>query len=318
MRRLSSLVALLLIVSAGAAYAQRSRVAGTLTADGSVTLDVSTFGQASIDVRGTYAGGGTVNFEVSTNGGDFVTVDCFTPDTPSTAVNSTTSTGLWQCPVSGVRLIRARMSSYATGRADIVISGSAGGMSVVGGATDGQLSAGVGATGDAAATAGSTGSINAKLRLITTDLDAVRSAVQTIDNAISGSGINISQIAGATPASARCSDDSKVVFKDINLAAGTGNTELIAISSTTVIYICAFEVISDGDQALLQWIRGTGTACATGETDMGSYKFSTTIGYGLTQTGGGALLMKTSAGDAFCVERTTSTALMGRLSYVQE
>lgn len=41
-------------------------------------------------------------------------------------------------------------------------------------ATDSQLSAGVGATGDAAATAGSTGSLSAKLRLITSQLDALQ------------------------------------------------------------------------------------------------------------------------------------------------
>jgi hypothetical protein len=66
-------------------------------------------------------------------------------------------------------------------------------------ATDSQLSAGVGATGDAAATAGSTGSITAKLRLATTQLDAIQTAVQVIDNAISGTGVNVSQINGVTP-----------------------------------------------------------------------------------------------------------------------
>lgn len=65
-------------------------------------------------------------------------------------------------------------------------------------ATDSQLSAGVGATGDAAATAGSTGSLTAKLRLVTTQLDAIQTAVQLIDNIVSGSGINISQINGST------------------------------------------------------------------------------------------------------------------------
>ena len=49
-------------------------------------------------------------------------------------------------------------------------------------ATDSQLSAGVGATGDSAATAGSTGSINAKLRLLTTQVAAVQTAVELIDN----------------------------------------------------------------------------------------------------------------------------------------
>lgn len=65
-------------------------------------------------------------------------------------------------------------------------------------ATDSQLSAGVGATGDAAATVGSTGSLTAKLRLVTSQLDAIQTAVQLIDNIVSGSGANISQINGAT------------------------------------------------------------------------------------------------------------------------
>jgi hypothetical protein len=49
-------------------------------------------------------------------------------------------------------------------------------------ATDSQLSAAVGATGDAAATAGSTGSQAAKLRLITSQLDSIKTAVELIDN----------------------------------------------------------------------------------------------------------------------------------------
>lgn len=50
-------------------------------------------------------------------------------------------------------------------------------------ATDSQLSAGVGATGDAAATAGSTGSVTAKLRLMTSQLDTISTAVAAIQTA---------------------------------------------------------------------------------------------------------------------------------------
>lgn len=56
-------------------------------------------------------------------------------------------------------------------------------------ATDSQLSAGVGATGDAAATAGSTGSINAKLRLMSSQLDAIQTAVQLIDDDQTGASM---------------------------------------------------------------------------------------------------------------------------------
>jgi hypothetical protein len=60
-------------------------------------------------------------------------------------------------------------------------------------------SSGQGATGDAAATVGSTGSLSAKLRLITSQLDAITTSVQLIDNMISGSGVNVSQINGVAP-----------------------------------------------------------------------------------------------------------------------
>jgi hypothetical protein len=57
-------------------------------------------------------------------------------------------------------------------------------------ATDSQLSAGVGATGDAAATAGSTGSLNAKGRLITSQLADILTALQLIDNDQTGASLH--------------------------------------------------------------------------------------------------------------------------------
>lgn len=65
-------------------------------------------------------------------------------------------------------------------------------------ATDSQLSAGVGATGDAAATAGSTGSLSAKQRLMTTQLDAIQTAVQLIDDDQTGASVNYKTSAGTT------------------------------------------------------------------------------------------------------------------------
>jgi hypothetical protein len=42
--------------------------------------------------------------------------------------------------------------------------------------------------------------MNAKQRLMTSQLDSIKTAVETIDNAVSGSGVNVSQINGTTPA----------------------------------------------------------------------------------------------------------------------
>jgi hypothetical protein len=65
-------------------------------------------------------------------------------------------------------------------------------------ATDSQLSAGVGATGDAAVTAGSTGSITGKLRQISSDIDAIKTALQLIDDDQTGASVNHRVSVGTT------------------------------------------------------------------------------------------------------------------------
>lgn len=60
-------------------------------------------------------------------------------------------------------------------------------------ASDDPLAASTGASSDAAATAGSTGTIQAKLRLLTSQLDSIKASVETIDNIVSGSS---AQMAG--------------------------------------------------------------------------------------------------------------------------
>lgn len=58
---------------------------------------------------------------------------------------------------------------------------------------------GIGGTSDAAATAGSTGSLSAKLRLATSQLDAIKTAAEILDNAISGNEMQVDVVA-ALPA----------------------------------------------------------------------------------------------------------------------
>lgn len=72
-------------------------------------------------------------------------------------------------------------------------------------ATDSQLSAGVGATSEAAATAGSTGSLNAKLRLMTSQLDTISSNLsslltssQLVDDDQTGASVHYRTSAGTT------------------------------------------------------------------------------------------------------------------------
>jgi hypothetical protein len=66
-----------------------------------------------------------------------------------------------------------------------------------------------------------------------------------------------------------------------------------------------------------QLIYGTGTACATGETDLMTLNLAA-AGDGLVENGGGAVITKAPAGNALCLERTNSVTAMGRLGYVRQ
>jgi hypothetical protein len=57
-----------------------------------------------------------------------------------------------------------------------------------------------GANADAAATAGSTGSIQAKLRLMTSQLDSIKTAVEILDNTVAGSELQVDVVSSASHA----------------------------------------------------------------------------------------------------------------------
>lgn len=127
---------------------------------------------------------------------------------------------------------------------------------------------------------------------------------------------NVAQVGGATPISAICDDPAKGTTVNINLGAGTGNTELVALSGSTVIYVCGWQLQASAAD-VPQWISGTGTACATGETDKVTFRI-TADGDGSLGGFGIQWLFKTAAGEALCVERTASVALYGFVKVVQQ
>jgi len=65
-----------------------------------------------------------------------------------------------------------------------------------------------GVNADAAATAGSTGSIQAKLRLMTSQLDAIQTSVQLLDNAIAGNELQVDIVSGAGSGGTAATDDA--------------------------------------------------------------------------------------------------------------
>lgn len=128
---------------ATAAHAQPPTIGTLGAADATHRLDVRGASTASVTVSGTYTG--TVSFEViSIPGATAVTVDCATPAAPGTAINSTTGTGVWVCPVAGMSQLQARMSAYTDGAATVaMLASAAAGQTVAaaggGGSFDGVL-----------------------------------------------------------------------------------------------------------------------------------------------------------------------------------
>lgn len=119
------LFALLLIglwVPPAAAQTSRTTARDLNEANECVVLDVSGYGTGTWDVRGTYSG--TVSFTVSANILNYKAIDVAAPDTPDTAVNSTTSTGVWAGSVAGFTRMAACMTSYTSGTATVVLTAS--------------------------------------------------------------------------------------------------------------------------------------------------------------------------------------------------
>lgn len=88
-------------------------------------------------------------------------------------------------------------------------------------ATVSALAGDVGDTADAAATAGGTGTLHAKQRLMTSQLDSIKTAVETLDNAIAGTEMQVDVVA-ALPAGTNNIGDVDV----LSIIPGTGATNL--------------------------------------------------------------------------------------------
>lgn len=111
-----------------------------------------------------------------------------------------------------------------------------------------------GANADAAATAGSTGSIQAKLRLITSQLDAVKTAVELIDNAISGTEMQVDVL--SLPAAEHDTDSIAAVLAPL-AAPPTGFTALSSIKILSAASTNATSVKASAGQ--VYWLVVTNT-----------------------------------------------------------
>jgi hypothetical protein len=102
--------------------------------------------------------------------------------------------------------------------------------------------------------------------------------------------------------------------------ATSGNVELVALTGGQTVYVCAFDVTSAGD-VNVQFISGTGTACATGETDKtGTYQLIAPSGgglRGLARGSGVGTLFRGASGEAVCIELSAAVQVDGLLTYAK-
>lgn len=114
---------------------------------------------------------------------------------------------------------------------------------------------------------------------------------------------------------AACDDPARVSSVAISTAS-SGNVELVALTSTQIVYVCGGFVSADGTVGV-QWIYGTGTACATGETDL-SGVVSLQAREGFVLPAGGTPYMKSAASNALCIELSAAVQVNGFLTYVKQ
>lgn len=113
---------------------------------------------------------------------------------------------------------------------------------------------------------------------------------------------------------ARCGDPASVQSVAISTSS-SGYTQLVALSGSTVIHVCGFNVMAGGTTNV-SLAYGTGSSCGTGTTALtGAYPLIAQTG--LAVGNGGATQMKTAAGNALCVNNSAAVAIAGFLTYVQ-
>lgn len=106
----------------------------------------------------------------------------------------------------------------------------------------------------------------------------------------------------------------------LNMTSAT-TTEIVALSGSTIIYVCSFSIVSNGGTATnVKFVDGTGTNCATSQSDRSANMPFTAAAntVGISRGSGEGMILKTStAGDALCVTSSGAATIAVDISYAQ-
>jgi hypothetical protein len=170
--------------------------------------------------------------------------------------------------------------------------------------------AGVGSPTDAAAGVDANGSAIAQLRQMVIDLAASTGHLASLV-----AGVDIDTIGGNAVVYDPCLDPSKVLVTNILATAASGSTELIAVSGSTRVYLCGWQ-LQGGAAGDITLNFGSGTTCGSNTKAIASTQ--------VVNAGEGSLhpanktFDRSVAARALCVNRSASMTLRGFVSTVQE
>lgn len=169
---------------------------------------------------------------------------------------------------------------------------------------------------------------SANLATQTTQAD-ILTALQLIDNAVSGAGFNVTQMNGVNVSmnsgshgtgtqrvsvAGPCADPARITHAVISESTAATN-EIVALNGSDLIYVCSYKLVTTAANSL-NWARGTGSDCGTGTTAIeGAQPFA--ANGGVAESGGGQPLFVVPAGNALCLVSSAATAHGGRVSYVR-
>lgn len=103
-------------------------------------------------------------------------------------------------------------------------------------------------------------------------------------------------------------------------ATATGNSQIVALSGTTKIYVCELMLASNVGAVQAYFNYGTGTNCATGTAQL-SPATALATQYGWVLGNGAGTVMSTPSGQALCINLNATVAAPGvgvYLEYVQQ
>lgn len=112
-----------------------------------------------------------------------------------------------------------------------------------------------------------------------------------------------------------CADYARVQVAVIDTST-SGNVEVVALNGSDLIYVCGYSVVVGATGTSVQFVYGTGSACATGETNLtGAWPFA--ANGGITQSNAGVPQFVVPAGNALCVELSAANPIAGHVTYVR-